>query len=140
MQSLNKLKTIDSIDDQNDVENLKIITHPKPPRRRQSGISIIPFRPYVKFLTGVRQTFSFTDGNNSWKISGNEEIFLRQPNARCIGTLIDDCQISDVIRWDIQAESTYLPMMCKLWIISKKFLKNFICFSTTQKHNFHNFS
>ena len=98
-----------------------IITHPRPPRRRQSGISLVPFRPYVKSLTSVRQPFSYVNGYDSWKVTGKEEIFFRQPNARCIGTLLDDCQISDTIRWDIQGESTLVPMMCKYWIISKTF-------------------
>ena len=96
-----------------------IITHPRPPRRRQSGISLVPFRPYVKSLTSVRQPFSYVNGYDAWKVTGKEEIFFRQPNARCIGTLLDDCQISDIIRWDIQGESTLVPMMCKYWIISK---------------------
>ena len=104
-----------------DPTNLNIIiTHPRPPRRRQSGISHVPFRPYVKSLSSVRQPFSSANGSDPWKVTGHEEIFFRQPNARCIGTLLDDCQISDVIRWDIQGESTQVPMMCKYWIISKR--------------------
>ena len=102
-----------------DYDNLNIITYPRPPRRRPSGASLIPFRPYVKCLTGVRQPFSSTDGYNKWMIIGKDKILFQQPSARCIGTLIDDCDISDVIRWDIEGESTRLPMMCKLWMIGK---------------------
>lgn len=102
-----------------DYDNLNIITQPRPPRRRQSGVSLIPFRPYVKCLTSVRQPFSFANGYDRWMVMGRDEIFFKQPNARCIGTLIEDCDISDVIRWDIEPESTRLPMMCKLWMIGK---------------------
>jgi hypothetical protein len=52
--------------------------------------------------------------------TGKKEIFFKQENARCIGTLIDDCDTSDVIGWDIQGESTRLPMVCKLWMIGKQ--------------------
>ena len=115
MKSLNTLDTTEPLD----YDNLNIVTHPRPPRRRQSGISLLPFRPYVKSLCSVRQPFSYTNGFDPWKTTGQEEIFFVQPNARCIGSLIDDCDTSDVIRWDIQGESTQLPMMCKYWIISK---------------------
>jgi hypothetical protein len=50
---------------------------------------------------------------------GRREPFFKQDNARCIGSLMDDCDISDFIRWDIQGESTRLPMVCKLWMIGK---------------------
>lgn len=103
-----------------DHENLSIIIHPKPPRRRQSGTSLVPFRPYVKSLTSVREPFSYANGQDPWAIVGQPETFFKQENARCIGSLIDDCDVSDVIRWDIEAESTRLPMMCKLWIIGQK--------------------
>jgi hypothetical protein len=99
-------------------DNLNIVTRSRPPRRRQSGISLIPFRPYVKYLTSVRQPFSYANGRDRWQVTGEDKIFFVQPNARCIGSLLDDCDVSDVIRWDIEAESTHLPMMCKLWIIS----------------------
>jgi hypothetical protein len=102
-----------------DYDNLNIVTHPPPPRRRKSGASLIPFRPYVKCLTSVRQPFSFANGFDKWTVMGRDETFFTQPNARCIGSLINDCDISDVIRWDIEAESTRLPMMCKLWMIGK---------------------
>ena len=102
-----------------DYDNLNIVTRPRPPRRRQSVVSLVPFRPYVKCLNSIRQPFSFTNGYDDLIAIGRDEIFFTQPNARCIGTLIDDCDISDVIRWDIEGESTHLPMMCKLWIISK---------------------
>jgi hypothetical protein len=102
-----------------DYDNLNIVTHPPPPRRRKSGASLIPFRPYVKCLTSVRQPFSFANGFDKWMVMGKDETFFTQPNARCIGSLINDCDISDVIRWDIEAESTRLPMMCKLWMIGK---------------------
>jgi hypothetical protein len=102
-----------------DYENLSIITRPRPPRRRQTGTSLIPFRPYVKSLTSVRQPFSFANGYDKWATMGTDEIFFTQSNARCIGSLLDDCDISDVIRWDIEGESTRLPMMCKLWMIGK---------------------
>lgn len=121
MQRLSTLDTIGPIDH----ENLNIIIQPRPPRRRQSGASLIPFRPYVKSLTSVREPFSFADGTNTWKTMGNKETFFKQPNARCIGSLIDDCDVSEVIRWDIEGESTRLPMMCKLWIIGKKKRKLF---------------
>ncbi|CAF0755551.1 unnamed protein product [Didymodactylos carnosus] len=111
-----KLSTLDT-KDPIDFNNLTIITHPKPPRRRQSGATYIPFRPYVKCLNSIRQQHSFTDGKASWLTQGKDEIFFTQQNARCIGTLLDDCGISDSIRLDIEAESTKLPMMCKLWII-----------------------
>ncbi|CAF3459028.1 unnamed protein product [Rotaria socialis] len=110
---LNTLDTTEPID----YDNLKIITKPRPPRRRQSGASLVPFRPYVKRLTSVRQPFSFTNGYDRWMLMGRDEIFFTQSNARCIGSLIEDCDVSDVIRWDIEAESTRLPMMCKLWMI-----------------------
>ena len=103
-----------------DYDNLSIITRPRPPRRRQSGVSLIPFRPYVRSLSSVRQPFSFTDGSHPWQVTGRNEIFFRQPNARCIGSLIADCEESDVIRWDIEGESTRLPMMCKFWMIGKR--------------------
>ena len=103
--------------EQVDDENLNIITRPRPPRRNQSGLSVIPFRPYVKCLTSTRQPFSYTNGYEKWMVIGRDEIFFTQPNARCIGSLIEDCGISDIIRWDIQPESTRLPMMCKLWMI-----------------------
>ena len=114
-QQLSTLNTTEPLD----YDNLNIVIHPRPPRRRQSGASLVPFRPYVKSLTGVREPFGYADGFNPWKTTGQREIFFKQDNARCIGTLIDDCDISDVIRWDIQGESTRLPMMCKLWIIGK---------------------
>jgi hypothetical protein len=123
MEHLSTLNTTEPID----YDNLKIITRPRPPRRRQSEISLIPFRPYVKCLTSVRELFSFTDGENEWKTTGTRETFFEQPNARCIGSLMDDCDISDTIRWDIEEESTRLPMVCKLWIIGKEefFYKNY---------------
>ncbi|CAF2831836.1 unnamed protein product [Rotaria sp. Silwood2] len=110
---LNTLDTKEPLD----YDNLNIITRPRPPRRRQSGVSLVPFRPYVKCLTSVRQPFSFANGYDKWMVMGRDEIFFTQPDARCIGSLIEDCDISDVIRWDIEAESTRLPMMCKLWMI-----------------------
>ncbi|CAF0987094.1 unnamed protein product [Adineta ricciae] len=100
-----------------DYDNLNIITHPPPPRRRQSGVSLIPFRPYVKCLTSIRQPFSYANGTDKWAVMGRDEVFFTQPNARCIGSLLGDCHISDIIRWDIEGESTRLPMMCKLWMI-----------------------
>jgi hypothetical protein len=118
MQStLNTLDTKELID----YDNLNIVTRPRPPRRRQSGASLVPFRPYVKCLTSIRQPFSFANGYDKWMVQGRDEVFFTQPNARCIGSLIDDCDISDVIRWDIEGESTRLPMMCKLWMIGKEF-------------------
>jgi hypothetical protein len=120
MQQLSSLNTTGSID----YDNLNIVIRPRPPRRRQSGISLVPFRPYVKCLTSERQPFSFANGKDAWIKTGQKETFFTQENARCIGSLIDDCDISEVIRWDIEGESTRLPMMCKLWIIGKiKFLK-----------------
>jgi hypothetical protein len=116
MQELSTLNTSGPID----YDNLSIVIRPRPPRRRQSGISLVPFRPYVKCLTTVREPFSFADGKEKWMIMGNKQTFFKQQNARCIGSLIDDCDISDVIRWDIEGESTRLPMMCKLWMIGKK--------------------
>ena len=116
MQSLSTFNTKGSVD----YDNLNIITLPRPPRRRQSGTSLVPFRPYVKSLTSVRQPFSFANGYDKWMVMGRDEIFFTQQNARCIGSLLDDCDISDVIRWDIQGESTRLPMMCKLWMIGKE--------------------
>lgn len=112
---LNTLDTKKTID----YDNLNIVTRPRPPRRRQSGISLVPFRPYVKRLTSVRQPFSWTNGFDKWMVMGKNEIFFTQPNARCIGSLMEDCQTSDVIRWDIEGASTRLPMMCKLWMIGK---------------------
>lgn len=100
-----------------DHENLNIVIRPRPPRRRQSGASLVPFRPYVKQLTSVRQAFSYANGHDKWMTMGRDEIFFTQPNARCIGSLLEDCDVSDVIRWDIEGESTRLPMMCKLWMI-----------------------
>ncbi|CAF0776245.1 unnamed protein product [Adineta steineri] len=100
-----------------DYDNLNIITHPPPPRRRQSGISLIPYRPYVKSLSSVRQPFSHTNGIGEWEVMGKDEIYFTQSNARCIGSLLSDCHISDTIRWDIEGESTRLPLMCKLWMI-----------------------
>ncbi|CAF0907645.1 unnamed protein product [Didymodactylos carnosus] len=100
-----------------DYDNLTIITRPKPPRRRRSGVTYIPFRPYVKCLNSVRLPYSFTNGHTGWFVKGKPEVYFTQQNARCIGTLLEDCDISDSIRLDIEAESTKLPMMCKLWII-----------------------
>jgi hypothetical protein len=122
MEQLSTLNTSEQID----YDNLNIITHPRPPRRRQSGISLIPFRPYVKCLTSVREPFAYADGTDQWVTTGKNEIFFKQENARCIGTLIDDCHVSDVIRWDIEGESTHLPMVCKLWMIGKEIFS--ICF------------
>ncbi|CAF1166687.1 unnamed protein product [Rotaria sordida] len=110
---LNTLDTQEPLD----YDNLNIITRPRPPRRRQSGVSLVPFRPYVKCLQSVRQPYSFANGYDRWMVMGRNEIFFTQPNARCIGSLIEDCDVSDVIRWDIEGESTRLPMMCKLWMI-----------------------
>lgn len=114
-QQLSSLNTAGPID----FDNLNIVTHPRPPRRRQSGISLVPFRPYVKCLTSTREPFSFANGEDPWSTSGQKETFFKQANARCIGSLLDDCDVSDVIRWDIQPDSTRLPMMCKLWMIGK---------------------
>jgi len=125
MQTLSTLDTLSTID----YDNLSIVTHPRPPRRRQSGISLVPFRPYVKCLTSIKEPFSYADGEHQWKTIGEKQTFFQQKNARCIGSLIDDCDISDVIRWDIQGESTRLPMMCKLWMIGKKK----ICFQFKNK-------
>ena len=125
-QQLSSLNTAEPID----FDNLNIITHPRPPRRRQSGISLVPFRPYVKRLTSTREPFSFANGEDAWSTSGQRETFFKQDNARCIGSLLDDCDISDVIRWDIQADSTRLPMMCKLWMIGKALPRN----SEEEKH------
>lgn len=102
-----------------DFDNLNIIIHPRPPQRRQSGTSLVPFRPYVKCLTSERKPFSFANGKDPWVTIGKTEQLFKQENARCIGSLIEDCDISDVIRWDIEGESTRLPMMCKLWIIGR---------------------
>ena len=113
MQQLSTLNTTGPID----YDNLSIVIHPRPRRRRQSGASLVPFRPYVKCLTSVRQPSSLANGKDQWMVSGKREEFFKQENARCIGSLLDDCDISDVIRWDIPGESTRLPMMCKLWMI-----------------------
>ncbi|CAF1197573.1 unnamed protein product [Rotaria magnacalcarata] len=113
MEQLSSLNTTEPID----FNNLNIVIHPRPPRRRQSGASLVPFRPYVKCLTSVRKPFAFANGKDSWVTMGKTEQLFKQENARCIGSLMDDCDISDVIRWDIEGESTRLPMMCKLWII-----------------------
>ncbi|CAF1644229.1 unnamed protein product, partial [Didymodactylos carnosus] len=98
-----------------DYDNLTIVINPKPPKR--SDAAVIPFRRYVKCLNSVRQPQFFTNGLNAWLEQGKQEIYFTQQNARCIGSMIDDCSISDAIRLDIEAESTKLPMMCKLWII-----------------------
>jgi len=113
MDQLSSLNTNEPID----YDNLNIVIHPRPPRRRQSGASLVPFRPYVKCLTSIREPFSYVNGQDRWVTSGQKETFFKQDNARCIGSLLDDCDVSDVIRWDIEGESTRLPMMCKLWII-----------------------
>ncbi|UJR29993.1 hypothetical protein I4U23_017540 [Adineta vaga] len=113
MQPLSTLDTTKPIN----FDDLNIIIRSLPPRRRQSGTSIIPFRPYVKRLTSVRQPFSFANGRDGWVTTGEREAFFKQENARCIGSLFSDCETSEVIRWDIEGESTRLPMMCKLWII-----------------------
>ncbi|CAF2527000.1 unnamed protein product [Rotaria sp. Silwood2] len=113
MEQLSTLNTAAPID----YDNLNIVIHPRPPRRRPSGVSLVPFRPYVKCLTSVRKPFSFANGKDPWMTIGKTEELFKQENARCIGSLIDDCDVSDVIRWDIAGESTRLPMMCKLWII-----------------------
>jgi hypothetical protein len=115
MKPMNDQQSVEHGDD----DNLKIVTHPRPLRRRQSGPSLVPFRPYVKCLTSVRQPFSFVDGDGPWTEIGARQILSRQTDARCIGSLLTDCDISDVIRWDIEGESTRLPMMCKLWIIGE---------------------
>lgn len=115
MDQLSSLNTNEPID----YDNLNIVIHPRPPRRRQSGASLVPFRPYVKCLTSIREPFSYVNGQDRWVTSGQKETFFKQDNARCIGSLLDDCDVSDVIRWDIEGESTRLPMMCKLWIIGK---------------------
>ncbi|CAF1152410.1 unnamed protein product [Rotaria sordida] len=114
MEQMSTLNTTEPID----YDNLNIVIRPLPPRRRQSGISLVPFRPYVKCLTSVRKSFSFANGKDPWMTIGETDAFFKQENARCIGSLIDDCDTSDVIRWDIPGESTRLPMMCKLWIIA----------------------
>jgi hypothetical protein len=106
MQQLSSLDTPGPID----YDNLSIVIRPRPRRRRQSGVSLVPFRPYVKCLTGVREPFSFANGRDEWKTMGRREPFFKQENAS---------DISDVIRWDIQGESTRLPMVCKLWMIGK---------------------
>ena len=116
MDQLSSLNTNEPID----YDNLKIVIHPRPPRRRQSGTSLVPFRPYVKSLSSVREPFHFANGEDPWATSGRKETFFRQENARCIGSLLDDCDLSDVIRWDIEGASTRLPMMCKLWIIGNE--------------------
>ncbi|CAF1129915.1 unnamed protein product [Adineta ricciae] len=113
MQPLSTLDTTKPIN----FDDLNIIIRSLPPRRRQSGTSIIPFRPYVKRLTSVRQPFSFANGRDGWVTTGEKVAFFKQENARCIGSLFSDCEASEVIRWDIEGESTRLPMMCKLWII-----------------------
>ncbi|CAF4697537.1 unnamed protein product [Rotaria sp. Silwood1] len=113
MQQLSSLDTTEPID----YDNLNIVIHPRPRRRRPSGTSLVPFRPYVKCLTSIRGPFSYANGRDPWMIVGRKQELFKQENARCIGSLIDDCDISDVIRWDIAGDSTRLPMMCKLWII-----------------------
>jgi hypothetical protein len=115
MEQLSSLNTSEPID----FDNLNIVIHPRPPRRRQSGASLVPFRPYVKCLTSERKPFAFANGKDSWVTMGKTEQLFNLDNARCIGSLMDDCDISDVIRWDIEGESTRLPMMCKLWIIGR---------------------
>ncbi|CAF0767186.1 unnamed protein product [Adineta steineri] len=113
MQQLSTLDTTRPLD----FDNLNLIIRPRAPRRRQSGASIIPFRPYVKRLTSVRLPHSYANGRDNWVESGRRESFFEQKNARCIGSLFDDCGTSEVIRWDIEGESTRLPMMCKFWMI-----------------------
>ena len=116
MQQFGSFNTIAPIDH----DNLSIVTRPRPPRRRQSGISIVPFRPYVKRLTGIREPFVGTNGNDRLIEIGERKILFKQENARCIGSYLNDCDISDVIRWDIEGASTRLPMMCKLWMIGER--------------------
>ncbi|CAF0758952.1 unnamed protein product [Adineta steineri] len=113
MQQLSTLDTTRPLD----FDNLNLIIRPRAPRRRQSGASIIPFRPYVKRLTSVRLPHSYANGRDNWVESGRRESYFEQKNARCIGSLFDDCGTSEVIRWDIEGESTRLPMMCKFWMI-----------------------
>jgi len=86
--------------------------------------SIIPFQPHLKKqLAALLNTVLFTDGSSELKdenFEDNEDkkiLFLR--NVRCIGTRLANCVLSDVISIDINSDSTLLPMMCKLMLISE---------------------
>jgi hypothetical protein len=71
MQQLSTLNTIEPID----YENLNIIRS-QPPGRCQSGISLVPFLPYVKCLTSIREPISFADDHDQRMTMGKNSTFL----------------------------------------------------------------
>lgn len=84
----------------------------------QKRLSIIPFQPNIrKQLTSVLNKTYFTDGLQEIKHETLNEPILSKKFIRCVGTSLKNCDWSDVVTLDIDSESTFLPLMCKLMII-----------------------
>lgn len=73
-----------------------------------------------KTLTFVLNECLSTNGKDPISISTDKlgaKRIMYNKTINSIGTSLTNCDISDNISIDIEAESTYLPLMCKLMII-----------------------
>jgi hypothetical protein len=94
-------------------------------RLRKVSTPRIPYKDTQKELTFTLNEIYFTNGKpmeNNENISEVQEIIGSKKNLfnkkiNSIGTSLKNCDLSDMISIDIDAESTRLPLMCKLMII-----------------------
>ena len=74
-----------------------------------------------KTLTLVLNECFSTDGKGSIVLDPSGKLGVKRAllkkTINSIGTSLSNCDMSDNISIDIEAESTYLPLMCKLMII-----------------------
>lgn len=92
---------------------------------RNTSSSRIPFKATKKELSLVLNEVAFTSGITSGKYEFSER--LQQINVakkiiyskfvKVIGTSLKNCVQSDIISIDIEPDSTFLPLMCKMMII-----------------------
>lgn len=74
-----------------------------------------------KTLTLVLNECFSTDGKGPVILDESEKLGIKRAlydkTINSIGTSLSNCDLSDNISIDIEGESTYLPLMCKLMII-----------------------
>lgn len=90
-------------------------------QRKQVSTEPILYKNVDKELTFVLNECFSTDGQAPIIVLCDENLNTKRKlynkTIKSIGTSLKNCEISDMISIDIEAESTRLPLMCKLMII-----------------------
>ncbi len=103
-------------------DSLCSLTNSKNKSKKQRKQKMSPALSFEekKTLTFVLNECLSTNGTDPISISAcklGTKRTLYDKTVNSIGTSLANCDISDNISIDIEAESTYLPLMCKLMII-----------------------